>query len=64
MRIIVNGKDVNTDHREVSYKEILDYAGLKGNSRVSYRTRKTSGVLFRGERVKIEDNMVFNAGGE
>lgn len=65
--IIVNGEEVTTPERELSYDDILEVAygpGMEGRIlTVVTHNRKTGGgrSLIRGQSVKVEEGLVISA---
>lgn len=67
VRIIVNGLEFKVG-REVTYEQVVELAGKRGNPTVTYSTRRRrgdalrSGTMHTGCRpVAVEDGMVFSA---
>lgn len=66
LKIIVNGKAIETSLSEVHYADVVAFAGKSGNPSVTYRARlggdlTKSGMMHEGcEPVALVASMVFN----
>jgi hypothetical protein len=63
MRIVINGRTVETDDEDLSYDQLITIAcghNLYRDATVTYKSSDDQGSLTRGESVEIEDGMIFN----
>lgn len=63
MKIVINGRELETDSTVLSYDQIISYA--RGHNiwkaTVTYKGSDDEGSLVSGESVELEEGMIFNA---